>query len=360
MDSIKNRRIEILLEEFRNKNIYLYGAGTRGRVALENLNHLGLGNNIVGYIDDVSQGDGGMYCDKQVWTIRDVCQSGDLNAIFIISTYAVSEMCCKLMKNNIPSERIYFLPELLVDDIDINIFRNNKDKIRKVYEDLEDFLSKYIYKSLFDVYLNGNIGILSRTKGDLQYFPIGNSAVAIQEFLLLENECFIDCGAFDGDTIKSFKNVTGDKYSKIWAFEPESNNFRRLSDYVNKENDARIKIIKGGVYNEDNVMSFCSDRGTSSTLNNNGNDSIEVYKMDSLINERVSFIKMDIEGSEKEALLGAQRIISECKPKLAICIYHKIEDLWEIPLLIKTIRPDYHIYIRNYKDRVDETVCYAI
>lgn len=79
-----------------------------------------------------------------------------------------------------------------------------------------------------------------------------------------------------------------------------------------------------------------------------------------MIEELVTLIKMDIEGAEQEALLGAKRIISEYQPKLAICIYHRIEDLWEIPLLIKELNPEYHLYIRNYEDRLDEIVCYAV
>lgn len=107
-------------------------------------------------------------------------------------------------------------------------------------------------------------------------------------------------------------------------------------------------------------MPFCRNCSTTSALAQYGEEKVRVYQLDSVIEEPVTFIKMDIEGSEKEAILGARRIITEYKPKLAICIYHKVEDFWEIPLLIKALNPDYNIYIRNYEDRIDETICYAV
>ena len=264
------------------------------------------------------------------------------------------------MEKGISAENIHFFPELLIDDVAIETFRTNREKIEQVYNILSDNLSKYIYKSLFDIYINGNIGILSRTKGDCQYFPNEGINDEIEEFRLSEKEGFVDCGAYDGDTIRSFKIRTNDKFKKIWAFEPDADNFVRLVDYVEKEQDKRIEVINGGVYSQNTDMFFRGNCSTTSALAQTGEEKVRVYQLDSIIDEPVTYIKMDIEGSEKEALSGAKRIIAEYKPKLAICIYHKIEDFWEIPLLIKMLNPDYKIYIRNYEDRIDETICYAV
>lgn len=357
MKNERNRRVKILLERLQNKTIYLYGAGTRGRVALENLNALGLEKNVAGFLDDSREG---LYKGKSVYPVECVYHLKDENTVFVITTYSVNGMVCKLMRNGISTENIYYFAELLISNVENELFQQNKGTIEQVYSMLGDSLSKYIYHSIFEVYLSGNIGILSRTKGNMQYFPVKGTNDEIEEFYLSENESFIDCGAYDGDTIRKFKIRTKNKYEKIWAFEPDLENFVKLSDYVAKEQDERVKLFQSGVYNKDTTMSFTSRRGTSSSLSQTGVESIEVHQIDSLINEPVTFIKMDIEGSEKEALLGGKRIIAEYKPKLAICIYHKIEDLWEIPQLIKKLNPSYHIYIRNYEDRTDETVCYAL
>ncbi len=69
---------------------------------------------------------------------------------------------------------------------------------------------------------------------------------------------------------------------------------------------------------------------------------------------------MDIEGAELNALYGMEQTIKRCKPKLAICIYHKFEDLWELPLYIRKLVPEYKLYIRNYTTYLDEIVLYAV
>ena len=81
---------------------------------------------------------------------------------------------------------------------------------------------------------------------------------------------------------------------------------------------------------------------------------------DVLYKEKVSFIKMDIEGSELAALKGCKKIITRNNPKLAICVYHKSEDLIEIPKFILSINPNYKLFLRNYAPSATETVLYAI
>ena len=300
----RKRRLEILLEKFKKKNIYLYGAGIRGKVALENLNTLGFEKNICGFIDDNVQKE--WIQGKRVWQTDDIDDSVFPDASYIITTYAVNKMACRLMKKGILAENIDFFPELLIDDVAIETFRINRRKIEQVYSILSDNLSKYIYKSLFDIYITGNIGILSRTKGDIQYFPIKGGNDEVEEFCLSDKESFVDCGAYDGDTIRDFKIQTNDKYKKIWAFEPDVANFARLSEYVEKEHDKRIELMKGGVYSQNADMAFCGKRSASSALAQNGEEKVRVYQLDSIIDEPVTFIKMDIEGSERGGDIRSQ------------------------------------------------------
>ena len=354
----RNRRILILLEELQEKNIYLYGAGKRGKVALENLKMLGLEQRVAAFVDDNHLG--GVFCGKQIYSLPETLEFSDETAVYLITTYAVKQMVCKLMEKGILPNQICFFPELLIDNIEIETFRENKDKIESVYNMLEDNLSKFVYASLFKIYTDGNVGILSRTKGDVQYFPVKGNTDEVEGFTLTNEEVLIDCGAYDGDTIKVFKDITKNTYKSIWAFEPNEDSFKKLSDYIDKEYDTRVRLLKKGAYSDNAKMHFNSDRGASSGLNMAGDDCIEVCQIDSVVKEPVTFIKMDIEGAERDALRGAKEVISKYKPKLAICIYHQIEDFWEIPMLIKKLNPSYKIYIRNYEDRIDETVCYAI
>ena len=95
-------------------------------------------------------------------------------------------------------------------------------------------------------------------------------------------------------------------------------------------------------------------------MSESGNIEVPVADIDSLVNDQVTFIKMDIEGSEYEALKGAKNTIKMYKPRLAISVYHKLQDIWDIPKLILELNPNYKLYFRHYSIAEDETVLYAI
>ena len=118
-----------------------------------------------------------------------------------------------------------------------------------------------------------------------------------------------------------------------------------------------------GAWDETARLSFQSGLRGASYIDdaNSSDDYIDVIQIDSLMNkEEVTFIKMDIEGAELKALKGAKNIILRDKPKLAISIYHKPEDIVEIPLFIKELVPEYKLYIRHYSNDSIETVLYAV
>lgn len=109
------------------------------------------------------------------------------------------------------------------------------------------------------------------------------------------------------------------------------------------------------------MLSFHATGASDSAVSCDGEVQIETLQLDEVLGDRdVTFLKMDIEGAEKEALLGARKTIKRCRPKLAISVYHKPEDIWELPELILDIYPDYELYIRHYSLRDAETVLYAI
>lgn len=132
---------------------------------------------------------------------------------------------------------------------------------------------------------------------------------------------------------------------------------RNLNIYiVNKH----IEAYDYGVYNENTIKCFQSGNGINSLISDYGTDKIKLIKLDDFISENVTFIKMDIEGAEMPALEGCKKTIEKYKPKLAICVYHKVDDLWKIPLFIKKLNPEYKLYLRHYSSTFAETVCYAI
>lgn len=121
------------------------------------------------------------------------------------------------------------------------------------------------------------------------------------------------------------------------------------------------------VYNKKEKLEFARDNGTEKVsgkvveTEDKNDEYIQADLIDHVLeNVKIDMITMDIEGAEIKALQGAKERISKCKPQLAISAYHAIEHLWEIPLLIKEINSDYHIFFRHHRWNMHDTVCYAI
>ncbi|MCM1038073.1 MAG: FkbM family methyltransferase [Ruminococcus sp.] len=176
-------------------------------------------------------------------------------------------------------------------------------------------------------------------------------------------ETFVDGGVFDLSSTEMFIKWCRGNYEKVFAFEPEKRNYESCKKKIGNRNN--ISLFSCGLYDKQGKIGFTSGLGGASRIENPKQDfyadyDIEVQDLDSVIkDEKITFIKMDIEGAEEKALLGAKRIITAQKPKLAICVYHKPEDILELPALILKMRPDYKIAFRHYSLRDTETVMYA-
>lgn len=234
----------------------------------------------------------------------------------------------------------------------------NENKYKKLYYILNDEKSKKTLLCILGYRITSDVNILHEESDFVfnQYFD-----KKIMNFS--NSEVFVDCGGFVGDTVEMFINRVP-IFSKIYMYEPQHNNYLKAKKYLLKwEKDVfeRIVLREAGVGKECVSMKITSD-GSASAVSPKGDYNINIVSLDDDIAESVSFIKMDIEGFEIDALEGAKRHISTEKPKLAICVYHKIEDLWEIPELILKLNPSYKLYLRQYNagDNPSESVIYAI
>ncbi|MDE7244470.1 MAG: FkbM family methyltransferase [Oscillospiraceae bacterium] len=185
----------------------------------------------------------------------------------------------------------------------------------------------------------------------LQYFDLPE--------LKLQNEFFVDAGALDGNTTRYLLDHF--KKNHAYVFEPNPQQFsiteKNLKTYPNTE------LFPYGLYDRDTALCFDvrSYDASSARISENGSIQIEVRRLDNLLRDKkVTFIKMDIEGSELAALRGGEKIIREQRPKLAVSVYHKPEDIWEIPRLLLDCHPDYQLYLRHYSISYTETVLYAV
>ena len=178
------------------------------------------------------------------------------------------------------------------------------------------------------------------------------------------DEIFVDGGSCDGMSAARFVEQNGGRYQKIYCFEPDPQNIERIHGNFQSREIENYEVIDKGLWDGKQELLFAAN-GTAGShiIQNEGDDAvkIKVTALDDILNgQRVSFIKMDIEGAEYKALQGSRRTIEEYKPKLAICVYHKPEDIWELPALVLDMRPDYKLYFRHYSAGTLETVMYAL
>lgn len=174
-----------------------------------------------------------------------------------------------------------------------------------------------------------------------------------------KEEVFIDGGCYDGVNTSQFMKWCDGKYRKIYAFEPDEENFLRCENILSKETDERFVLYNMGLSDREAEYHFHKE-GDSSCFTENGEEIVRVAAIDEIIKEPLTFLKLDIEGAELSAIRGAEKAIRKNKPKCAISIYHKPEDIWEIPNLLLEYNSEYRLFIRHYTLLQYETVLYAI
>lgn len=293
-------KIEEIIEINKHR-LVLYGAGHDGEIMLNILRHLGI--------------------SPLCFCVSRLEEENVNGAIPILCVDDVIEkykdpfyiVCSSLYKNDIKNELI----------------------IRGVEEK-----NIYIPKFKFPTIIRGK-----------QYFDI---------FTPEKNEVFIDAGGYDGGTTRDFINWCGSEFGKAYVLEPIKSMYKKIAnDFID---DKRIQVINGAAWNTEENLLFKEDCNNmaGSSVQKTGDVMVKGMKLDNIANQRISFIKMDIEGSELNALKGAEEVIKRDCPKLAICIYHKPWDVIEIAEYIIKLVPNYKLYIRQYEYYSGETVLYAI
>ncbi len=182
-------------------------------------------------------------------------------------------------------------------------------------------------------------------------------------FKISENEVFVDCGSYDGDSIKEFIRRSDGKFRHIVAVEPDPGNRRQIETWkegLAPDQSKKITVISEAASDHEGMIQFDA-QGTVTSSVGSGKTLVPCARLDlSIHTHHPTFIKMDIEGAEPFALSGASKIIQNDQPILAVCLYHAQSHLWEIPLFIHKLNSSYKFFLRRYSDECWETVCYAI
>lgn len=214
----------------------------------------------------------------------------------------------------------------------------HREELSKVYYLLADNYSRKVFANVINFKISGDIKYLSDTTTDISdvYQGIIRPSMA---------EVFVDLGAYNGDTIKEFMEYTGGAYSEIFAVEPDKKNYKKMLKSI--EGMGRINTINAVAWSIDTEVPFAARAGRQSTVSGSG-AKMQAISVDNMLGEKkATLIKMDVEGSELEAIWGACHTIAHHAPKLMISLYHRNEDIFALPLLINSLRPDYKLYIRR-------------
>ncbi len=239
-------------------------------------------------------------------------------------------------------------------------------ELQTVYERLADAVSRETFASVLNYKLSGKLSYLqacttNRAEDLRTLFSFGGE------------ETYLDLGAYNGDTVQEFLQLTRGRYKKIVALEPDPKNFKKLTDFVRQNELKHITCLQAGVWNDCGSLELTGNGGRQSTfweadrsgfatqsLSQTGSmkkkvkkQQVHVVSVDAVLgNEHADYMKFDVEGKEKEALEGAAGHLvpdgNGALPKLLVAAYHHDEDLFALPLLLWKLQPEYKIYLRKH------------
>ena len=233
-----------------------------------------------------------------------------------------------------------------------------REQVRRGLDVWSDESSRREYLSQVRLRLLADFDGLAHPVAHPQYFPT-------DLFEYGPAECFVDCGAFDGDTIRTLLERHGPAIDRIVALEPDPVNVAVLERYASTLRlPAGVEVLPLAA-GAARGRAFIETTGTASSALAasavDGTAGIDLAPLDELLeHERPTFIKMDIEGAEPDALRGARATIVRRRPLLAICVYHLQDHLWSIPLFLRELCDDYDFFLRPHNEEGWDLVCYGV
>jgi FkbM family methyltransferase len=348
--------------------VVLFGAGNMGRRVLARLRQDGV--EPLAFADNASTNWGKAVDGLCVLSPEEAARCYSREAMFIVTIYNHDHSFCETKRqltalgcanaiSVIPLRWKYhetFLPYFR-DDLPHKVLEE-ADEIRAGFVLWADEPSRREFVAQVHWRLHGDFGVLSPFSRKQAYFPED------EIFRLISEEFFVDVGAYDGDTLSHFLALREESFGRVLALEPDPVNFEKLRAYVASLPDrirSKIEIKPLAASANPGRLRFAAGQGTSSSLSQQGEAEVECSRLDDLLlGERPTYIKMDIEGAELDAIRGASLTLNEKRPLVAACVYHVQDHLWKIPLTLRRLNPSYHFFLRPYMAECWETVCYAV
>jgi len=336
----------------RDVPMLLFGAGGGCLPAIKMLEQFGV--KILAVADNDERKWGNKIGRLSIVSLDEIMKTENNFSIFVSAPNNAHIIIPDLQKR-VSGKKIYFFddPNRICHEEYKAYLENNDADIQSLYDSLGDVLSKKTMENMLKAWVSGDFTFFEEIYVENQYF--------VSDIVTLkQSEVFLDIGAFTGDTIKGFLQASGKNYKKIIAIEPNPECWKELDELKTKVR--ALEVIHRGAYSRKGKFQFLKKEvgSMSQFILTESADGVEVDAVDNFIHEPVSFIKMDIEGLERDALKGTLKTIKNCRPRLAICVYHKYDDLLEIARFIMGLGLEYEIYLRHHSFYCGETVLYAV
>lgn len=217
-------------------------------------------------------------------------------------------------------------------------------ELQQVYDNLADDLSRKVFAATLNYKLSGKIEYLFACESSREH--------DLQELIQpAPNEVYMDLGAYNGDTLDEWGRLTNWQWERVLAVEPDRRNCRKLRLLAEQlaEKHLEVEVYESGIWDTAGELAFSDSGGRQSTFVDAEKRLVPVTTIDKIAaGRRVSYIKMDVEGAEKQAVNGGRDTIMHSRPKLFVAAYHYDEDLFRLPLLLWKLVPAYKIYLRKH------------
>ena len=329
-----------------NKTIVMYGMGNGADKILAVCEKYGV------EISDFFASDGFVrghsFHGKTVLSYSAVKEKYGADNIIVLLSFGSSLPSVLDLFKKVDSECELYAPDVPVCDGEIftlDFFNQNKDNILKARELLADDESRRIYDNV----------ILYKLTGKLSYlFDAENNKEETYRLLGTQNfKICADLGAYNGDTVREVLSLSPD-VQKIYALEPDRRNFKKLNTFcLEYQGNTELIPINAAAWSKNEALIFGDEGNRNSGLfaPSTTAKSIEISALapDGVFeNDKIDYIKYDVEGAEREALLGSKQTIAKHRPALLVSAYHKSEDIFSLPLLVHNLNPEYKLYYRRY------------
>lgn len=307
------------------------------------------------------------YKYKSIEVINQPFESIDKNGAYIITISYYETIKNKLLtKYNDIEKRLFLFDGYFLENKTIKYYLDNQDKIKKCYKNLADNKSKRLYNSLLKYrYIRNPKYIESQ-------YESRNSCYLDDIFVKnYKDGLYIDAGSYNADFITTLANKVPINKSKFYIFEPNKIFYNNIKNTLDKS--IKYKIFDIALCDKDDTMNFMQIPTSTShiinkkynayknTIDKNDISKVQTKKLDTIVkNEKVTGIKMDVEGAEYSLLKGATKIIKRDHPIMMIAIYHKWNDLFKIQNYLINLNLGYKFYIRHYSLSVAKTILYCI